>query len=149
MRALETLQEKLAESLGFLHSKRLDALWRLVSGLLRGQQLWLSELGRNLPGTCSVTRHIRTASPRRLDVLFLIGALAAVAMQLLGIATRGSRVERGLQANTVRDRNVLSTFFLGRLVLKQKLEAALTTDASRKALAALVSALHSMDRQTA
>jgi hypothetical protein len=396
MRALETLQEKLAESLGFLHSKRLDALWRLVSGLLRGQQLWLSELGRNLPGTCSVkhrikavdrflgsvamqwaiprvyrsladfllrgtrcpvvlvdwtaaesgfyvlsakvafagralsilsrtyperrkanpdverefldelkeilprqcrpvlvtdagflfkwidslramgwdyvarirlkkmglfiggrwmrldeayelahqkarslgnvlvgknnsrthrvvlsskpqqkgrrrlgrkgkplnggvarscrdaareplmlitslpdppravvniyrlrmqveetfrdlkshrygwsTRHIRTASPRRLDLLLLIGALAAVAMHLLGIATRGSRVERGLQANTVRDRNVFSTFFLGRLVIEQKLEAALTTDALRKALAALVSALRSINRQTA
>ena len=59
MRALEILQEELADSLGFLHSKRLHALWRLVDGLLRGQQLWLTELGRNLPGACSVKHRIK------------------------------------------------------------------------------------------
>jgi hypothetical protein len=59
MRAIEILQEKLADSLGFLHSKRRDALWRVIDGLLRGQQLWLTELGRNLPGACSIKHRVK------------------------------------------------------------------------------------------
>src|ERR1700742_680459 len=59
MRAIEILQEKLGESLGFMHSKRRDALWRVVEGLLRGEELWLTELGRSLPGACSIKHRIK------------------------------------------------------------------------------------------
>jgi hypothetical protein len=59
MRALEILQKKLAPALGFMHSKRRDALWRIVEGLLRGQELWLTELGRSLPGACSIKHRIK------------------------------------------------------------------------------------------
>ena len=59
MRAIEILQDKLGDSLGFMHSKRLDALWRVVGALLKGQQLWLTELGRNLPGQCAIKHRVK------------------------------------------------------------------------------------------
>jgi hypothetical protein len=59
MRAVEILQKKLGESLGFLHAKRQDALWRVVGGLLKGQALWLTELGRSLPGSCAIKHRIK------------------------------------------------------------------------------------------
>lgn len=59
MRAIDILQEKLESSLNFMHSKRRAALWRLVDGLLQGQQLWLTELGRNLPGTCLIKHRVK------------------------------------------------------------------------------------------
>jgi hypothetical protein len=60
-------------------------------------------------------RDIRSADARRVDVLLLIGAYAAVAMHLVGLAVRGNPLARGFQANTERRRNVFSTFFLGKL----------------------------------
>jgi len=95
------------------------------------------------------TRHIRSANPARVDVLYLIAALAAVAMHLLGLVVRGSQLARGLQANTERRRNVFSTFFLGKLVLKQNLEAKLHTRALYAALKQLISGLVSVERVTA
>lgn len=59
MRAIEILQEKLQPSLQFLHAKRRAALWRAVEGLLRGQELWLTELGRNLRGDCAIKHRIK------------------------------------------------------------------------------------------
>lgn len=59
MRAIEILQDKLGDSLGFLHSKRLTALWRVVDALLKGQELRLTELGRNLPGQCSIKHRVK------------------------------------------------------------------------------------------
>jgi hypothetical protein len=59
MRAVEILQGELGNSLGFLHAKRSAALWRSVQGLLRGQELWLTELGRSLPGACSIKHRVK------------------------------------------------------------------------------------------
>ena len=59
MRAIGILQDKLSESLGFMHSKRLTALWRVVHALLSAQELWLTELGRNLPGKCSIKHRVK------------------------------------------------------------------------------------------
>lgn len=59
MRAVRILQEKLGSALGFMHAKRHDALWRVVEGLLMGQQLWLTELGRSLPGACSIKHRVK------------------------------------------------------------------------------------------
>jgi hypothetical protein len=56
MRALGILQKRLEKSLDFMHAKRTKALWRAVEGVLRGQRLWLTALGRSLPGTC-VDKH--------------------------------------------------------------------------------------------
>jgi hypothetical protein len=59
MRAMHILQEKIEPSLGFFHAKRREALWRVVGGLLKGQQLWLTELGRSLPGACSIKHRVK------------------------------------------------------------------------------------------
>jgi len=92
------------------------------------------------------TRHIRTSSARRFDLLLLIGALAAVAMHLIGVAIRGRRIARGLQANTERRRKVFSSFFLGRLVITQNLEPALSARFLRTKLASLATAIPSIER---
>jgi len=94
-------------------------------------------------------RHMRSASPQRVDVLLLVGALAAVAMHVVGLATRGGRTARGLQANTERRRTVFSSFFLGRLVLTQNLESSLSTRSLRDALRRLVSLLRAVERMPA
>jgi hypothetical protein len=59
MRAVGILQERLGESLAFLHRKREAAFWRAVEGLLAGQKLWLTALGRSLSGGCSDKHRIK------------------------------------------------------------------------------------------
>lgn len=61
MRALGILQKKLAHSLCFMHAKRSAAFWRAIEGLLKGQQLWLTALGRSLPGMCADKHRIKAA----------------------------------------------------------------------------------------
>lgn len=95
------------------------------------------------------TRHIRSACPKRVDLLLLVGALAAVAMHLLGLTLRGHALARGLQANTERRRNVFSTFFLGRLALHEDLEAKLSPRALRRAIDDLIRRVPSVGRQRA
>jgi hypothetical protein len=85
----------------------------------------------------------RTAA--RLDVLLLVAALGIIAMTVLGIAAETSGLHLRFQANTVRDRRVLSFFVLGTLVAAadtyvlspQDLAAAL--EAIRKKVSALAS----------
>jgi DDE family transposase len=59
MRALGILQKRLGPALDFMHAKRIAAFWRAIEGLLRGQQLWLTALGRSLPGTCTDKHRIK------------------------------------------------------------------------------------------
>jgi hypothetical protein len=94
------------------------------------------------------TRLIRTAHAARMDVLLLVGALAAVVMHLLGLSIRGGSLARGLQANTERRRNVFSTFFLGRLVIKERLERHLGAPALAAALKRLIERPPSVERVT-
>jgi hypothetical protein len=92
------------------------------------------------------TRHIRTADQRRMDVLLVIAAIAAIAMHLLGLTIRGGVLARGLQANTERRRSVFSTFFLGRLALHEKLEEKLPARALHSAVKDLLARLQSVER---
>lgn len=91
-------------------------------------------------------RLIRSAQLARFDVLYMIAAIAAVAMHMLGLAARGSCHARGLQANTERHRHVFSTFFLGKLVMKQGLYPKLLTAELKAGLTELVAGLQSADR---
>jgi hypothetical protein len=59
MRALRILQERLGNALDFMHAKRTEALWRAIEGVLKGQRLWLTALGRNLPGSCTDKHRIK------------------------------------------------------------------------------------------
>lgn len=66
-------------------------------------------------------RYARSNSARRIEVLLLLVALGTLALWLVGLAGRARDQARSLQANTVRDRNVLSTPFIGRLLLLRRL----------------------------
>lgn len=91
-------------------------------------------------------RLIRSKQPRRVDVLFLIAAIAAIAMHVLGIAIKRTKHVHGLQANTERKRRVFSTFFLGKLTLAESLEDILSVDSLRIAIRKLLAAASSIER---
>jgi hypothetical protein len=63
---------------------------------------------------------VRRNSENRLDVLLLLVALAMLAMVLLGLAGQRRGLDRHFQANTVRNRPVLSTFVLGTLIADEQ-----------------------------
>jgi hypothetical protein len=61
MRASSILQAQLREGARIVHPKQWAALWRAVNGLLDGGQLWLTALGRALPGTTADKHRIKAA----------------------------------------------------------------------------------------
>ncbi len=61
MRALANLHRDFEQSIPFMHASRRKALWRAVCGLLRGGRLWLTGLGRDLPGNTSDKHRIKAA----------------------------------------------------------------------------------------
>lgn len=62
----------------------------------------------------------RTRDLERLQILLLLGSLALMVIWLMGKATELTQQHRQYQANSIRDRKVLSTIFLGRKVLNDK-----------------------------
>jgi hypothetical protein len=48
MQVVELLHTRVRKALGEIHVTRLRSLFAAVGGLLLGQQLWLSSVGRNL-----------------------------------------------------------------------------------------------------
>jgi len=77
---------------------------------------------------------VRCRSAARVDVLLLIAALATVALHMVGLAALWRKLNRGLQANTERRRVVFSTFFLGRLVIRQGLHQTISASLLARAL---------------
>lgn len=61
--------------------------------------------------------YAKSNSPARMEVLLLLVALAALALWLVGLAGKSEKLHHQLQANTLRTRSVLSTPFLGRLLI--------------------------------
>jgi Transposase DDE domain len=59
VRAVEILRSAIEENLVGVHQRRLDSLWRAVAGLVRGGQLYLTGLGRALPGATSEKHRIK------------------------------------------------------------------------------------------
>jgi hypothetical protein len=90
MRALGILQKKLEPGFGFMHAKRRQAFWRAVGGLLAGQRLWLTALGRSLPGTCSDKHRIK-AIDRLVGNAKVQGSVSAVYAALATVVLRGIR----------------------------------------------------------
>ena len=64
---------------------------------------------------------VRTDSVRRMTVLLLIATLAHLLALAAGIAAEHLRIAPAFQANTTRNRRVLSVVFLGRRVLADSL----------------------------
>jgi hypothetical protein len=61
MRASAILQARLRKGAEIVHVKQWAALWRAVTGLIGGGQLWLTALGRSLPGITADKHRIKAA----------------------------------------------------------------------------------------
>ncbi len=61
-----------------------------------------------------------TRKQKRLNVLLLIAILAQFVLYLLGVAVKALGRHRRYQANTVKDRNVLSCQFIGLRAIKDR-----------------------------
>ena len=59
MRCIDVLQTALRSELKKVHPARLAAVWRVVTGVVLGGQLWLTALGRSLPGATSDKHRIK------------------------------------------------------------------------------------------
>ena len=66
-------------------------------------------------------RHNLGRDPKRVANLLLIAALATWVVWLTGVIGIRRNLDRGLQANTEKRRRVLSTFFIGIRLLRQRL----------------------------
>lgn len=62
----------------------------------------------------------QTYKPERLEILLLIGMLAVLALHILGKVGEQRRMQFDFQANTTKNRTVLSLFFLGGQMIKQE-----------------------------
>ena len=113
------------------HAKAQSEPWLLATSLPGGKKLaakvvklyrlrmQIEEAFRDLKSTrfgLSLELH-RTYQVERLQTLLLIAALALMVAWLLGKATQITGQHRHYQANTVRDRVVLSTIFVGLKVI--------------------------------
>lgn len=58
-------------------------------------------------------RESKTYQPKRFEILLLIGMLAILAITILGKTGEIRKLQYEFQANTIRNRTVLSLFFLG------------------------------------
>jgi hypothetical protein len=64
-------------------------------------------------------RDARCHDPQRIRLLLLMASLALATMTLIGLAAEAKGLHWQYQANTVRNRRMISTFFLGSLILKR------------------------------
>lgn len=87
MRALEILHARLSDRLGFVHATRWRALWRVVTALVVGRCLWLTALGRALPGGAR-PKHAIKAVDRLLGNRLLYRERFAIAAAIAGFALR-------------------------------------------------------------
>ena len=66
-------------------------------------------------------RQNRSISLERLSVALLIGAMTMFLLWVLGLAVKNKGLHYQYQANTIRNRNVLSTFTIGWQALEEKI----------------------------
>lgn len=90
MRAIEILQAQLRDGAKIVHAKQWSALWRAVSGLVQGGQLWLTALGRSLPGA-TADKHRIKAADRLLGSAAVQRALPKLAAILVKFLLRSIR----------------------------------------------------------
>lgn len=88
MRALKILRQSLEDRLDFLHAKTRAALWRGVDGVIQAGQLWLTALGRGLPGR-TTDKHRIKAADRLLGNLHLQPAMRTIYAALAAHLLRG------------------------------------------------------------
>jgi len=87
-------------------------------------------------------RHSRTRCPKRFDVLLLIAMLAEWLLRLIGIIANKHNWQRPFQANTIRNRPVLSLIRLGREVRKRRRDYPVSIAEIRWAIAQYIRRVH-------
>jgi hypothetical protein len=112
------------------HAQREKEPWFLATSLKGGSQLasrtvkiyktrmQIEEEFRDLKSARygMSLEHSATYKPERLEILLLIGSLAHTMFWIIGKASEVAGLHRQYQANTIRNRTVLSTVFLGQQV---------------------------------
>lgn len=86
--------------------------------------------------------HVRCTTPARIEILLLLAALALIAMHYIGLAAEQAGIRFHYQANTVRKRRTLSTFFLARLLMRDHHAGRLNSLDLRYAVATFQSTLY-------
>ena len=61
MRSIKILREELSQSFSFLHVRSQQSVWRGVHALMVGGRLWLTGLGRDMPGAALEKHRIKAA----------------------------------------------------------------------------------------
>ena len=87
--------------------------------------------------------YVRSNSPQRVEILVLLAAFGLVGMHTLGLAAERAKLHLGYQANTVRNRRVLSTFSLARLLIRDRRASWLKPDQIRSGVADLQATIRS------
>lgn len=114
-------------SVSLKHAKGAREPWLLFSSLppeqitpkalvaMYATRMQIEEAFRDLKNTRNgfSLRHCRSFSIERLNVALLLGAIAMLALWLLGLIAKQQSNHYSFQANTIRDRAVLSTFTIG------------------------------------
>lgn len=110
------------------YAKRNREPWLLVTSLECSAQevvqiyqtrMQIEESFRDLKSTRSGLhlRHSSTYKKRRMEVLLLIGAIATTFAWLVGRATETNGQHRQFQANSIKNKSILSSFFIGMQVI--------------------------------
>ncbi len=91
MRALQIIHDRIRSSVPSVHAARWSALWRTVLALIAGRRLWLTALGRSLPGDVG-RKHAIKAVDRLLGNRALHRERTEVASSLATILVKGRQV---------------------------------------------------------
>jgi len=126
--------KQIQSSVSLKHSKREKEPWFLISSLqtdaytpkqiimLYKKRMQIEEAFRDLKNTRNgfSLRYCRSFDTERLNVALLIAAIAMLLLWIVGVMAKQQEYHVLFQANTVRHRNVLSTFTIGWQCLKRK-----------------------------
>ncbi len=118
---------KIQCSVSLKHAKRGREPWLLFSSLpihsysafiiknLYSQRMQIEESFRDLKSTLNGLgfRHCRSYQKGRLNVALLLGAITFFMLWITGVVAKKKQIHRRYQANSIKHRNVLSTFNIG------------------------------------
>jgi len=126
--------KQLQSGVSLKHAKREKEPWFLISSLptdaytpkqiitLYKKRMQIEEAFRDLKNTRNgfSLRHCRSFGIERLNIALLIAAIAMLLLWIVGTLAKQQELHVLFQANTVRHRNVLSTFIIGWQCLKRR-----------------------------
>ncbi len=104
----------IATSITSFSAKKIMAIYKLRMQIEQG----FRDIKNQRNGLC--LRDTRSTTEQRLSILLLIAALATFIICIYGHACQFLKLHYQYQTNSIKNRNVLSWFFLGLHVLKEK-----------------------------